>query len=255
MNSRIINAQDCLDTRYIAIAETLGYDCQRIPFSRKAWEHVMIIIAVHDHFGDDLTGLRGIGFGVGREPLAAYFASRGVQILATDQHITAHNAKEHWGDTGQLATSKEDCYNSCCEYDTFEKNVTFQYCDMNNVPEEYFGKFDFSYSSSSLDHLGSHAKAEDFIHAAHRCQRSGGIFAHTTEYTFDPDNTVIEDSTIFFRCKDIERILEPFHEVCNFERGTLPQDFEIDYPPHPNPASLVLESGGFIVTSILLVLR
>src|SRR4249919_2372505 len=50
-------------------------------YHRKLWEWVYICQTLHER-GKLAPGLRGVGFGVGKEPLAALFASRGVDIVA-----------------------------------------------------------------------------------------------------------------------------------------------------------------------------
>jgi hypothetical protein len=50
---------------------------------RKIWEYCYIAQALYER-GLLAPGRRGLGFGVGKEPLAALFASYGCTIVATD---------------------------------------------------------------------------------------------------------------------------------------------------------------------------
>ncbi|MDQ1416252.1 MAG: hypothetical protein QOF81_1865, partial [Acidimicrobiaceae bacterium] len=50
---------------------------------RKQWEYTAICRAL-ETAGMLQPGRRGLGFGVGREPLVAAFAVRGVEVVATD---------------------------------------------------------------------------------------------------------------------------------------------------------------------------
>ena len=52
-------------------------------YHRKLWEFVFISQALWER-GVCVDGRRGLGFGVGREPLTAMFASEGVSVTATD---------------------------------------------------------------------------------------------------------------------------------------------------------------------------
>src|SRR4051794_41137531 len=50
---------------------------------RQLWEYAYIIACLRAA-GLLRDGARGIGFGVGREPLASFFAAHGCEIVATD---------------------------------------------------------------------------------------------------------------------------------------------------------------------------
>ena len=62
---------------------------------RKLWEWIFIIEALSER-GMLTAGRRGLGFGVGQDPLAAIFASHGVSVVATD-------VDEQIADSGGLA--------------------------------------------------------------------------------------------------------------------------------------------------------
>src|ERR1035437_917981 len=130
--------------------------------SRKQWEDVVIVQALWER-GCLQSGKTGVGFGVGKERMAALFASYGCRVLATDQALTPE-AKVAWQDTNQLSTNKRELYfPELIDLPTFDANVEFENCDMNDIPENYRDRFDFTYSACSLDHLGTITHGMKFI--------------------------------------------------------------------------------------------
>ncbi len=69
---------------------------------RKTWEFAYIA-EVLEAFGQLTPGRRALGFGVGREPLVSAFASRGVQVVATD---LAPDSREALGWVGPTSTPR-----------------------------------------------------------------------------------------------------------------------------------------------------
>lgn len=246
-HSQLLKASDfdSFDTVVARLPPTQG--------RRKLWEWCSIATALEER-GMLQRGMKGLGFGVGLEPLAGYFAARGAKILATDwPHLPL--SKEHWGDTGQLARSAEDVKAA------YPGNYSLQYAevDMNNIPR--LSGYDFCWSASSLDHLGSHEKGFEFIRNSLKCLRPGGWAVHTTEFTFNPE-TVTEDYTVFFREQDLTSFFHGLElsgykpERLDFTRGDSEADLMVDYEPHTFPESaLVLQSYGLICTSIILIVQ
>src|SRR5262249_29408124 len=73
--------QDSFEHPYFAYwADRIGLPKH---YHRKYWEHVFICQALWER-GVLRPGAKGLGFGVGREPLAAFFASEDCEILGTD---------------------------------------------------------------------------------------------------------------------------------------------------------------------------
>ena len=81
------------------------YWCARLGqaprYHRKQWEYVYVLQALWER-GLLAPGRSGLGFGVGREPLAAVMAASGCRILATDQETSGRGA-ETWAGGGMLA--------------------------------------------------------------------------------------------------------------------------------------------------------
>ncbi len=64
---------------------------------RKLWEFVYIVKALKER-GLVSPGKRGVGFGVGQEPLPSYFAKNYVSVIATDYGLEQAQ-KDGWADT------------------------------------------------------------------------------------------------------------------------------------------------------------
>src|ERR1019366_5481228 len=146
----IVKYEDCFTPTYYYWSSKLGLTTYP---SRKQWEHVAIVQALWER-ECLLPGKMGIGFGVGKEQEAALFASYGCTILATDQVLTSES--KGWQDTDQLSTNKSELFfPEIIDWAAFDSHVEFENCDMNDIPERYYNAFDFTYSSCSLDHLGT----------------------------------------------------------------------------------------------------
>src|SRR5687768_14104099 len=90
---------------------------------RKLWEFAFIAEALEQHCMLR-PGCRGLGFAVGREPLAALFASRGCEIVATDLD-ERQAGKLGWITTNQHAARLEDLNtDGLCDPDEFRYLVT-----------------------------------------------------------------------------------------------------------------------------------
>ena len=74
-----------------------------------------------------------LGFAVGREPLPSYFASKGVDVLATDLPPDSAHAGE-WSFAGQHAADLSALYYpAILERQTFDRKVRFAAADMTNL--------------------------------------------------------------------------------------------------------------------------
>ena len=236
---------------------------EKMRYHRKQWEFVYTLQAL-DQAGLLRDGSRGLGFGVGNEPLPAVLAKYGCSILATEINIESpHGA----GWVSNTTVDQElDRLNDrrICDPDAFRSRVQYRDVDMNHVPEDLAG-FDFVWSCCSLEHLGSLDLASNFIFKSLECLKPGGVAVHTTEYNVFPAVfTVTKGSTVFFRRKDIltlaERLLYAGHTLSiNFHSGRGALDRHIDFPPHSENKHLklfVTKRGRMIVTtSIGLIIR
>jgi SAM-dependent methyltransferase len=222
---------------------------------RKLWEWCYICQVLSER-GMLADGRRGLGFAVGQEPLASLFCSRGCLVLATD--LDAGNAAEAgWVETGQHATRLEDLNaRAICAPDVFAQRAAFRVVDMNAVPDDLIG-FDFAWSSCAIEHLGSLDAGVAFVRRVMRCLRPGGIAVHTTEFNVSSDDQTIESGhDVIFRRRDLEQmahvlgrdghIVEPF----DFDTGNGPADTIISTHPHISEPVLKFWFGGFVSTSI-----
>jgi len=237
-------------------AEALG---AHPAYHRKLWEVVYICQALHER-GLLTEGRRGLGFGVGREPLAALFAARGCQITATDQAPEAA-AETGWADSGQHAVGKRALERpDICAIDRFEQAVTFRPVDMNAVPDDLTG-YDFCWSACALEHLGSLRAGEDFIARSLETRRPGGVAVHTTELNLTSDtDTLASGGTVLYRRCDLETLAERLtragHTVAplNLAAEEGPIDRYIDIPPYRNDPHLRLAVAGYVTTSVGLII-
>lgn len=226
---------------------------------RKLWEFTFILEVLRQN--DMLrAGRKGLGFGVGEEPLAAVMASRGVEVLATDLDPRQRAARD-WIGTNQHAARIQDLNRrGICDPERFAELVRFQPADMNAIPPEFKG-FDFCWSSCALEHLGSINAGLRFVENTLDCVKPGGLLVHTTEFNCSSDGrTVSHGPTVIFRMKDMLRLgtalREKGHEVhFNFNQGQGELDRHVDVPPYTSDVHLKLRLIRFVSTSIGLIVR
>jgi SAM-dependent methyltransferase len=227
---------------------------------RKNWEWVWIA-AVLKRRGYLREGIKGLGFGVGSEPLPVFFARSGIQVLATDAPTEAIEW-QGWHSTHQHAASLEPLRRPhLLTDDEFDRLVRFQAVDMNHIPAELRG-FDFCWSSCCLEHLGSIEHGLTFVEESLRTLRPGGLAIHTTEFNLSSNqDTFAHPTCSLFRKQDIEalysRLITAGHKPwpLNFYPGAGPADAYIDLPPYGSPLHLRLELASYVSTSIGLVIE
>jgi hypothetical protein len=250
--------QDSFQQPYFSFWTTrLG---EGLRYHRKLWEFVFISQALWER-GVCAGGRRGLGFGVGREPLTAMFASEGVKIMATDLAPDG-KAEAGWAATKQHADGKEALRNSAvCDDDLFDRNVEFRFCDMNAVPDDLVG-YDFCWSACALEHLGSIEKGLAFIERSIDCLTPGGWAVHTTEYNVSSDDETVDNlGTVLFRKRDFEALADRLrakgHEVAamDWDPGDGPVDRYLDMPPYRHDPHLKMMLMGFTTTSIGIIVR
>ena len=185
---------------YLEWCDVIGRrpDAQR----RKVWEYCYALQGLTEQLGLS-AGQRGLGFGVGREPLPSVFAARGISVVATDQSLEMAQgtgwiqSKEHAANVDQLLHPK------ICDAETLKSHVSFRDVDMNAIPDDLTG-FDFLWSSCALEHLGSIERGLRFIERSMSCLKPGGVAVHTTEFNLvSNDATVDNDGTVLFRKRDL----------------------------------------------------
>ena len=231
--------------------------------NRKYWEWAYICQAL-ERAGAIAAGRRGIGFGVGTEPLAAAFAARGCQILATDMP-TGEGSSSEWASTNQHGASLADLrHPAVCPVDIFDASVNFMPLDMNDLSPlgSSSGTYDFLWSSCVVEHLGGYQLTNRFITDSLQLLRVGGVAVHTTELSLVDVVAPIEvPGCTFFTKAWLQRLdglvsaaggrLTPFNPCL----GTAMEDGVVDYPPFSwrNHCKVVIESGSIMTTSVGLI--
>ena len=230
-------------------------------YHRKQWEFVYAL-QVLDQAGMLAAGRRGLGFGVGREPVPSILAKRGCDIVVTDLDSSAA-ADKGWRDTHQHSNSVDELHRpDICNLDVFRRHVRFRVQDMNAISDDLkTGSFDFVWSLCALDHLGSLANGLRFIKESLACLKPGGIAVHTTEYNVTSnDDTVAEGGTVLYRRRDIECLAdelarEGYQLQLNFHPGDGPLDRYYDVPPYRSNVHLKLQMDRYVATSLGLMVR
>lgn len=229
-------------------------------YHRKLWEFVFVSQVLWER-GALVSRARGLGFGVGLEPLAAFFASQDCEVIGTDMS-PAVAEEAGWIATNEHAHGKEALRRPwVCPDVLFDRNVSFRECDMNAIPDDLTG-FDFCWSACALEHLGSIQKGLDFVVRSVECLKPGGWAVHTTELNLSSnDDTVDNMDTVLFRRRDLEalaaRLTAMGHHVApfDFDPGVGPLDNYIDVPPYRVEPHLKLALWGYSTTSVGLIIQ
>lgn len=229
---------------------------------RKQWEFVYICQALYER-GLLKPGSKGLGFGVGKEPLPALFASYGASILASDLDLNAAkdlgwvHTDQHSNDLSELNTL------GLCEEEIFKRSVQFRNIDMNFVPKD-LGDFDFCWSSCAFEHLGSISKGLDFVRSSIDTLKPGGVAIHTTEFNVSSNTHTLDNnpSFVIFRRRDLEELATSLEkdghwvEPIDFYCGNDSIEQLIDTPPYIEEPHLRLQlAGKYVSTSIGLIIH
>ncbi|HUJ73561.1 MAG TPA: class I SAM-dependent methyltransferase, partial [bacterium] len=229
-------------------------------YRRKQWEWVFIAQALEER-GLLAPGRRGLGFGVGMEPLTALFAQRGCQITATDLPAQVAQA-QGWAYSGEHASGLRALnHRRLCPPQEFAQRVMLRAVDMNHIPADLAG-YDFCWSSCALEHLGSLEAGLAFIRNSLDCLRPGGLAVHTTELNLSPGTeTAGSGPTVLYRREHLEglaaRLRAAGHRVAplDFDTGHLWVDGHVDVPPYRREPHLKLVIGQFVSTSFGLIVE
>ena len=198
---------------------------------RKQWEFIYILRAL-EVGGCIAPGMRGLGFGVGKEKMPSLLASQGCEIMATDLPIT--EADSHWAGGPQHAASLDAlCWLHLIDRESFEQRVDFRPVNMKAIPAD-LTDYDFCWSACALEHLGGLEEGFDFIRNSIACLKPGGLAVHTTEFNLgSAEKTLTSGGTVVYREKDILRFAEEMraegHRIeVNLAPGDTPTDLMID---------------------------
>jgi len=230
----------------------------RVLTHRKLWEWLFIVQAL-DERGKLGPGRRGLGFGVGQDPLASLFASLGCEVVATD--LDRENAASAgWDDGIQYSTEPLQLnQHRLCDPAVFSQRVSWRPVDMNRIPED-LRNFDFSWSACAFEHLGSIEAGHHFIQNQMSCLKRGGVGVHTTEYNVSSNADTIEKGpTVIFRRRDIERLVAQLRTlghkvVLDLDPGSSEADRHVDTFPYTD-THLKTMVGDHVVTSLGLIVK
>jgi hypothetical protein len=253
-----IKSSACVE--YFAAMREPAWDVKH----RKQWEFCMMTHAL-DALGMLEKGRTGVGFAVGTEPLASYFVSRGADVTVSDMPI---NVNEHeaskWNTSFQHATQVEATWRQgVVPKETYLRKARFVPVDMNNLPPSLLtASFDFAWSSSSMEHLGTCRQGIDFFLRSMAALKPGGVAVHTTELRIDREDVAADlPHLCFFSRSMIDGLLAELtaagHEVLGPMRylvGVRGAD-DVDRTPFFSRDHIAVEDLGVVHTSLLLVVR
>ncbi|HEX2576655.1 MAG TPA: hypothetical protein VHK88_09935 [Aquihabitans sp.] len=257
IRSRVCTAEQFDEPWYATWCERLG----EVPrTNRKQWEHAYIARAA-DEVGVVRPGTRALGFGVGQEPLVAFLAGQGVEVVATDLDLEDDGSLV-WHNTGQHASSLDPLRRpALCPDGRFDELVSWRPVDMRSVPTDLVD-FDLCWSSCCFEHLGSLDAGLAFVEASLGTLRPGGVAIHTTEFNLSSDDATIDHgSVVLYRRRDLEaftaRMEAAGHEVAALDLapGTGVLDEFVDVPPFVDDPHIRIALRGHVGTSVALVIR
>jgi hypothetical protein len=251
------NISDFSHPRYAQLCKLIN---DRPYFHRKQWEYIFIL----HHLLEAAVlrpGMRGVGFGVGKEPLPSAFAMLGAFVLGTD---APENVKIQggWAASKEHSASLDSMMFPWIQKEIFYKNVRFAECDMRNIDPSFEG-FDFTWSSCCLEYLGTLRNGLDFIKdSVEKCLRVGGTAVHTTELNLSSVTQSVESpETNLYSQTDLEAFITEMRE-CGHEASSLvigpaahALDFHVDVPPWSGDLHLRIRLAGCVTTSVGLVFR
>jgi hypothetical protein len=252
--SSLCRFEDMITDEYKEICQFIR---QKPVLHRKQWEYVYIISRL-DALGKLGIGSKGIGFGVGREPLPAAFSSKQCTILATDAPKDAND--QGWELTGQLATSLQEISRPDILPDSeLQKYCQYKELDMNNY-ESIPSGWDFHWSSCVIEHLGGIQKALDFVVESSRKLAPGGVAVHTTEFNLSSNEETLDmPGTCILRKRDLDelrvRLTQAglYMEDLILDPGSHVYNYHVDCPPYRSYGHLRLELDKYVSTSIGIV--
>jgi 2-polyprenyl-3-methyl-5-hydroxy-6-metoxy-1,4-benzoquinol methylase len=256
------STQDDLESDWV------GYWCQQLKiarvYHRKIWELCYVLQALSER-AMLRTGNKGIGFGCGEEPLPSLLASMGIDVTVTD--LDPAQSTTGWMQTGQHTTTIDRAWSSeLVGREVFDQHVSLQYVDMNHVPVQLAGHYDFCWSICAFEHLGSISNGLDFVENSLSVLKPGGVAVHTTEYNFEDRETIDNWPTVLFQKRHFEelsqRLASRGHHVMplDFRIGDGLLDMFVDVPPYhyhnmPQEPHIKLVVDGFPCTCFGLIVR
>ncbi len=254
IDARLCTQRDFLTEWLCTFAKRMGIGLR---LHRKVWELAAIAHVLAER-GMLREGTRGLGFGVGTDPLTSFFASAGCAITATDLDPSSPEVAK-WVPTGQHAAGLAATYHPpLISRADFDKRVEFCAVDMRAVPEDLTG-YDFLWSCSALEHLGSLAAGARFLIDSLKCLRPGGVAVHTTEHSISDIRTLNHGPVVAYRRRDMDGLLrglvtEGGTYSSDWYTGHGVADLDVDEAPYRSAPHLKLRVGGVVIMSVLVTM-
>lgn len=236
-----------------------------VSYHRKTWELAYVPQILFNE-GKLYEGSKGIGFACGEEPLPSLFAKYGARILATDLDPTRAEA-QGWIKTNQhLQSFKQLRRADICPDNSRLATIEGMYLDMNAIPADLKGQFDFCWSICSLEHLGNISNGLKFIENSLDVLKPGGVSVHTMEFNVNDGETVDNWPTVLFQKQHLLQLSDRLRKLgfevyeLDFDKGRGILDGYVDLPPylnenHSRQAHLKLSVDGFVCTSFSFVVK
>jgi hypothetical protein len=232
-------------------------------YHRKLWEYAFLLQNLHAS-GKLHEGATGLGFGCGEEPIPSYLAARGISVTVTDLDPVASRGKG-WMETGQHTSAIDLVFKpELVARERFNRLVSLRYVDMNEIPADLEGRYDFCWSICALEHLGSIESGLRFVERSMATLKPGGMAVHTTEFNYSCDDGTLESASIsLFQRKHFSalarRLEAAGHLIAplDFDVGTGVLDQFVDVPPYGSgrDMNLKLAVGEFPSTCFGLVVE
>jgi len=150
----------------------------------------------------------------------------------------------------------------------FEENVQIEYIDMNHIPNNLYGKYDFCWSICALEHLGTIENGLSFVKKALDTLTKGGMAVHTTEYNLsEHGDTISKGNFVLYQKRHIESLIKDLRlmgykvEEPDFNVGNGVFDCFIDTPPYLGDGyesggpHIKLDLNGYVATSFGLIIH
>ena len=194
---QMCTASQFSDPAYAEITEAMGY---QPGIGRPRWEQAWIVsvLATEGLIG---PGRRGLGLQVNRERIAALVASRGVEVLATNDEVSTPDVME--------TRRSWLYYPQVCHLEEFDRLVRFAGLDLASLGAWQDGGFDFCWSMGLPERMKTVDAALDIFEASLAPLRPGGIALHSFTFNLTSDLVTLElPGLVFLRRRDIETLAE-----------------------------------------------
>lgn len=227
----------------------------------RLWEYVFIVQALFEN-GYLKQGAKGLGFGVGSEPLSALFAYLDCEIIASDLGVETKMVRQWFARNQHPGTDVNNLnLKGICPKDKFLKNVSYRTVNMNNIPCDLKG-FDFCWSCSAVEHLGGKEKSFAHILKSLETLKPGGLLVFTTDYNLTSDVETDENPYCYlFTQRDLSRLTDELvsmgHYVYPLDllEGQLLTDKFVDVYPYIGKIQLRKLRGKYLETPIGIIVK